>query len=126
LTENLRAEPGMAETIHREEGGAPPGGMPPNSVEEYVARASEAVGREKELDPDRSYGRVEHDFVGPAGDPGSDRPGPVHGPYQGRCEVSVSSPRGFSKQGDSSRVGWGCGARSTRRDQSGTEESRMW
>lgn len=59
----------MSETIYREQnGGTPPGGSPPPTVTEDVARAAEALEHEKELDHDTSFGHVEHDIVGPNGD----------------------------------------------------------
>jgi hypothetical protein len=61
----------MSESIyHDQDGGSPPAGMPPSDVAEDVARAEETLEEEKGRDAEQGYGRVEHDFSGPGGDPG--------------------------------------------------------
>jgi hypothetical protein len=61
----------MSETIyHDKDGGTPPAGTPPSDVDGDVARVADALEEEKGHDLEKSYGRVEHDFVGRAGDPG--------------------------------------------------------
>jgi hypothetical protein len=61
----------MSESIyHDKDGGSPPAGMPPRDLDEDIARAAKKLEEEKELDPEKDYGRLEHDFSGPGGDPG--------------------------------------------------------
>jgi hypothetical protein len=61
----------MSETIYRDkDGGTPPAGSPPDGLDADIARAGEALEEEKRRDPEKGYGRLEHDFVGPGGDPG--------------------------------------------------------
>jgi hypothetical protein len=61
----------MSESIyHDQDGGTPPAGSPPSNLDEDIARAEETLEEEKGLDADQAYGRVEHDFSGPSGNPG--------------------------------------------------------
>ena len=87
----------MSETIyHDREGGSPPGGLPPGDVGEDVSRASEALEGEKERDPDKAYGRIEHDFSGPGGDPGRMDQGRSTGRIRG-ATWAESEPRVVSE-----------------------------
>jgi hypothetical protein len=75
----------MSETIyHDKDGGTPPAGTPPDGLDEDLARAGEALEEEKQHDPEKSYGRIKHDFVGRGDDPGRMDQGRSTGRTQGQ------------------------------------------
>ena len=60
----------MSESIYREQdGGSPPAGKPPAGLDEDLARVEETLDQEKGHEPEQAYGRLEHDFSGPSGNP---------------------------------------------------------